>query len=112
MSSVYEHYRFLGGSLTFTADVSGGLDCGCEAGVFLSSPDGDCFLNGFEQYDERVCPTIDVMRANGFDFITGSDNCPNGECVNASSCKVSANDANPLNFCLGAECRINPARPF
>lgn len=47
MSSVYEHYRYLGGSLKFTVDLSKALSCGCESGVFLNSPDGDCYLNGF-----------------------------------------------------------------
>lgn len=52
------------------------------------------------------------MRANGSDFITGSDNCPNGTCNAANSCKTSAKDADVINFGEGNNFKINSARPF
>lgn len=83
--STYDH-DLLGGSFTFTADMSE-VDCACAAGVFGANLDDEtCSWNTMPEGDNPQCASIDIMMANKFGFMTASNPCAFGSCDATSQC--------------------------
>ena len=103
------YHQYLGGTLSFDVNVND-VGCGCAAGVFLGSLDDEnCSWDKWGMGSKRTCPTIDLLQANGDDFLTAAHPCAGGQCDAVSQCIRTA----PSNgYGPGSSYTIDTTRSF
>ena len=82
-------HDLLGGSFSYTVDVSN-VGCACAAGAFfVDLNDDECSWNAKDEGVTPQCASIEVMEANMYGFNVASNPCEFGSCDIVSQCRAS-----------------------